>query len=74
MLIYIIFFVFNSSFYRFLGLMVISVIGIIIGIICRKDVGGIKTKCCRTKKPIDGEKHNADTGSPGEEIPLNKMA
>ena len=54
--------------------MVISVIGIIIGIICRKDVGGIKTKCCRTKKPIDGEKHNTETGSPGEEIPLNKMA
>ncbi|TMW48300.1 hypothetical protein DOY81_006609 [Sarcophaga bullata] len=60
--------------YMLIGLMVISVIGIIIGIICRKDVGGIKTKCCRTKKPIDDEKHNAEIGSPGEEIPLNKIA
>lgn len=52
--------------------MVISVIGIIIGIICRKDVGGIKTKCCRSKKPLDEK--NTGTGSPGEEIPLNKLS
>lgn len=52
--------------------MVISVIGIIIGIICRKDVGAIKTKCCRSKKPLDEK--NTGTGSPGEEIPLNKLS
>ncbi|XP_046809000.1 toll-like receptor 3 [Lucilia cuprina] len=57
--------------FMLIGLMVISVIGIIIGIICRKDVGGIKTKCCRTKKPLDEK--TTEAGSPGEEIPLNKL-
>lgn len=52
--------------------MIISIIGIIIGIIFRKDVGGIKTKCCRTKKTVDDK--NTEPGSPGEEIPLNKLA
>lgn len=57
--------------FLFLGLIVISVIGIIIGIICRKDVGGIKTKCCRTKKPLEDK--NTEAATPGEEIPLNKL-
>lgn len=52
--------------------MVVSVIGIIIGIICRKDVWGIKTKCCRTKKPID-DKNIDSNGQAPEEIPLNKL-
>ncbi|KAM7355682.1 uncharacterized protein ACRADG_001667 isoform 2-T2 [Cochliomyia hominivorax] len=57
--------------YMLIGLMVISVIGILIGIICRKDVGGIKTKCCRTKKPLNDK--NTEATTPGEEIPLNKL-
>ncbi|EDW73097.1 uncharacterized protein Dwil_GK16825 [Drosophila willistoni] len=50
-------------------IMVIAIIGIIIGLICRKDVGGIKTKCCRTSKP-----EPKDQVHPTEEIPLNKLA
>ncbi|EDV41139.1 uncharacterized protein Dana_GF23572 [Drosophila ananassae] len=50
-------------------IMVIAVIGIIIGLICRKDIGGIKTKCCRTSKP-----EPKDQVHPTEEIPLNKLA
>lgn len=53
----------------FSGIMVIAVIGIIIGLICRKDIGGIKTKCCRTSKP-----EPKDQVHPTEEIPLNKLA
>lgn len=52
--------------------MVISMIGIIIGIIFRKDVGGIKTKCCRTKKPLE-DKNIDSNGVAPEEIPLNKL-
>ncbi|XP_030372091.1 leucine-rich repeat-containing G-protein coupled receptor 6 [Scaptodrosophila lebanonensis] len=50
-------------------IMVIAIIGIIIGLICRKDVFGIKTKCCRTSKP-----EPKDQVHPTEEIPLNKLA
>ncbi|SPP77284.1 blast:Slit homolog 1 protein [Drosophila guanche] len=50
-------------------IMVLAVIGIVIGLICRKDVGGIKTKCCRTSKP-----EPKDQVHPTEEIPLNKLA
>nr|XP_014095241.1 phospholipase A2 inhibitor isoform X2 [Bactrocera oleae] len=49
-------------------IIIIAIVGIIIGIICRKDVGGIKTKCCRTKKPDP-----KDQVHPPEEIPLNKL-
>uniref|UniRef100_A0A1I8P948 LRRNT domain-containing protein n=1 Tax=Stomoxys calcitrans TaxID=35570 RepID=A0A1I8P948_STOCA len=56
-----------------IGLMIVSVIGIIIGILCRKDVWGIKTKCCRTKKPIE-DKAIDSNGQAAEEIPLNKIA
>ncbi|XP_075159844.1 uncharacterized protein LOC142232990 [Haematobia irritans] len=56
-----------------IGLMIISVIGIIIGILCRKDVWGIKTKCCRTKKPTE-DKNIDGNGQAAEEIPLNKVA
>ncbi|XP_073836286.1 uncharacterized protein [Musca autumnalis] len=56
-----------------IGLMIISVIGIIIGILCRKDVWGIKTKCCRTKKPEEN-KNIEGNGQTPEEIPLNKIS
>lgn len=49
-------------------IIIIAIVGIIIGIICRKDIGGIKTKCCRTKKPDP-----KDQVHPTEEIPLNKL-
>ncbi|XP_017016386.1 leucine-rich repeat and transmembrane domain-containing protein 2 [Drosophila kikkawai] len=51
-------------------IMALAVIGIVIGLICRKDIGGIKTKCCRTSKP----KEPKDQVHPTEEIPLNKLA
>lgn len=60
---------FNIRKYFGLGIMILAVIGLIIGLICRKDVGGIKTKCCRTRKPPPG-----DQTRPGEDIPLNKIA
>ncbi|XP_016995613.2 uncharacterized protein [Drosophila takahashii] len=50
-------------------IMALAVIGIVIGLICRKDIGGIKTKCCRTSKP-----EPKDQVHPTEEIPLNKLA
>lgn len=53
---------------KFSGIIIIAIVGIIIGIICRKDIGGIKTKCCRTKKPDP-----KDQVHPTEEIPLNKL-
>ncbi|XP_054735252.1 vasorin isoform X1 [Anastrepha obliqua] len=49
-------------------IIIIAIVGIIIGVICRKDVGGIKTKCCRTRKP-----EPKDQVRPAEEIPLNKL-
>ncbi|XP_017043320.1 uncharacterized protein LOC108089511 [Drosophila ficusphila] len=50
-------------------IIILAGIGIIIGLICRKDIGGIKTKCCRTSKP-----EPKDQVHPTEEIPLNKLA
>ncbi|XP_017071302.1 keratocan [Drosophila eugracilis] len=50
-------------------IMALAVIGIVVGLICRKDIGGIKTKCCRTSKP-----EPKDQVHPTEEIPLNKLA
>lgn len=55
--------------YSLISIMIIAVVGLIIGLICRKDVGGIKTKCCRRRKPAPG-----DQVRPAEEIPLNKIA
>lgn len=52
--------------------MIISVIGIIIGVLCRKDVWGMKTKCCRTKKPEENKVVESNGQAP-EEIPLNKL-
>ncbi|XP_060651713.1 leucine-rich repeat and transmembrane domain-containing protein 2 isoform X1 [Drosophila nasuta] len=50
-------------------IIVLAVVGIAVGLICRKDIGGIKTKCCRTSKP-----EPKDQVHPTEEIPLNKLA
>ncbi|XP_034482512.1 leucine-rich repeat-containing G-protein coupled receptor 6 isoform X2 [Drosophila innubila] len=50
-------------------ILVLAIVGIVVGLICRKDIGGIKTKCCRTSKP-----EPKDQVHPTEEIPLNKLA
>lgn len=51
-----------------IGIIIVAVVGIIIGIICRRDICGIKTKCCRTRRPPP-----TDQVRPAEEIPLNKV-
>lgn len=58
-----------TNFVLFTGIMIVAVVGIVVGLICRKDIGGIKTKCCRTSKP-----EPKDQVHPTEEIPLNKLA
>lgn len=58
-----------TNFPLFTGIMIVAVVGIVVGLICRKDIGGIKTKCCRTSKP-----EPKDQVHPTEEIPLNKLA
>lgn len=45
--------------------------GIIIALICRADVCGVKTKICRSKK--NNRRMPDDTVSPFEEIPLNTV-
>lgn len=67
--------VYNSSvnkilFSIYLGIFAITIIGIIIGLICRADVCGVKTKTCRSKK--NNRRSPTDTVSPFEEIPLNE--
>jgi hypothetical protein len=62
---------FKSS--LFAGIFAVTVIGILIGLICRADVCGIKTKLCRTKKTTANRREPADTVSPFEEIPLNTV-
>lgn len=61
-----------------IGIIVVSACGLLIGIICRRDVCGIKTKMCRTKRPPPpSTPHNSTAGgqtTPGpEEVPLNKI-
>lgn len=56
--------------------MIISIAALIIGIICRKDVGGIKTKCCRRQQKTINDNVMANGPSSDqlpEEIPLNKI-
>lgn len=50
-----------------------TVCGIIIGLFCRADVCGIKTKMCRTNKSTTNRREPEDTVSPFEEIPLNNV-
>lgn len=47
----------------------VAFIGLVIGIICRKDYCGVKTKCCRTRRPSQTDQV---TPAP-EEVPLNKI-
>ncbi|XP_037908176.1 uncharacterized protein LOC119649872 isoform X2 [Hermetia illucens] len=51
-----------------IGIIIVAVAGIIIGIICRRDICGVKTKMCRTRRPPP-----TDQVRPAEEIPLNKV-
>ncbi|XP_037024717.1 oligodendrocyte-myelin glycoprotein [Bradysia coprophila] len=44
---------------------VIAVIGLAIGLVCRKDVFGVKTKLCRTQRP--------EPPTIPEQVPLNKV-
>lgn len=44
---------------------VIAVFGLVIGLICRKDVFGVKTKLCRTQRP--------EPPTTPEQVPLNKV-
>lgn len=50
--------------------MVGALIGLIVGLICRLDILGIKTRLCRSKKRRPPP---TDQVSPLEELPLNKM-
>lgn len=55
-----------------IGTIVVSVIGLIIGIICRKDVFGVKTKMCRTnRRPNNSTEIQSN---PAESVPLNKIS
>lgn len=51
------------------GIIVVAFIGLVIGVVCRRDYCGIKTKCCRTRRPPQTDQI---TPSP-EEVPLNKI-
>lgn len=46
-------------------------LGILIGLVCRADVCGIKTKMCRTNKKINNVRRSSDAVNSFEEIPLN---
>jgi hypothetical protein len=50
--------------------------GLLIGLICRIDICGIKTKLCRSKKSkttANNRREPIDTVSAFEEIPLNTI-
>lgn len=54
-----------------IGIIIVACVGLIIGVICRKDVCGIKTKMCRRKPRTS--RNNGEETLP-EEVPLNKMS
>lgn len=56
--------------FKLLGLIVLTLLALSIGIICRLDCCGIKTKCCRTG---NSRATTQDHNQPHEEIPLNKV-
>ncbi|KAG5685074.1 hypothetical protein PVAND_014275 [Polypedilum vanderplanki] len=60
--------------YILMGILGVTLIGILIGFICRADVCGIKTKLCRSKKSTNNRRSPTDTVSPFEEIPLNTIS
>jgi hypothetical protein len=55
------------------GIFAVTVVGILIGLVCRADVCGIKTKMCRSKKSNRRQEATTDTVSRFEEIPLNTV-
>jgi hypothetical protein len=59
---------FYVYFIVFAGIIIIAVCGLIVGVICRRDCCGIKTKMCRTRRPLP-----TDQVRPSEEVPLNKI-
>lgn len=58
-----------------LGIFGVTIAGILIGLICRADVCGVKTKLCRSKKSTTNRRTPTDTvsGHQFEEIPLNSI-
>ena len=58
------------SFCTHTGILAVTLMGIAIGLICRADVCGIKTKMCRSSK---NRRKPEDSVSPFEEIPLNTV-
>lgn len=52
------------------GILAVTLMGIAVGLICRADVCGIKTKMCRSSK---NRRKPEDSVSPFEEIPLNTV-
>lgn len=57
----------------FAAILAITLSGILIGLVCRADVCGLKTKMCRSKKANNNRRAPEDTVSPFEEIPLNTV-
>uniref|UniRef100_A0A1L8DA62 Putative leucine-rich transmembrane protein n=1 Tax=Nyssomyia neivai TaxID=330878 RepID=A0A1L8DA62_9DIPT len=53
-----------------IGIIIIAVVGLAIGVICRRDCCGIKTKMCRTRTRRPAP---TDQVRPAEEVPLNKI-
>jgi Leucine-rich repeat (LRR) protein len=59
--------------YILIAILAITLSGILIGLVCRADVCGLKTKMCRSKKANNNRRAPEDTVSPFEEIPLNTV-
>ncbi|XP_059616158.1 oligodendrocyte-myelin glycoprotein-like [Phlebotomus argentipes] len=53
-----------------IGIIIIAIVGLAIGVICRRDCCGIKTKMCRTRTRRPAP---TDQVRPAEEVPLNKI-
>lgn len=62
----------HDFFFRnfFAVLICVTVIAITIGVLCRTDCCGVKTKCCRQST---NRATTQDRYEPNEEIPLNKV-
>lgn len=60
----------NCCYFIFVGLIALTLVSLMVGIICRLDCCGIKTKCCRTNH---NNRATSQEGQPHEEIPLNKV-
>lgn len=60
----------NKKKFYVLGLIAITLIALMIGIICRLDCCGVKTKLCRRRQ---NRAETEDHVQPHEDIPLNKV-